>query len=128
MKRILQAAVLLLVAGAGALAPARAALVDYPISGRWASASGGGVPDCERPPFMAFVGYRRFDFGNSSIPEYVALSVVRVDGATAFRIVERVFNGMVEGEMTYTLFLADADHAIMELQATGRRIALLRCT
>jgi hypothetical protein len=124
VNRIVQIAVLL--AALGALAPAHAELTAYPISGRWASVQADERPDCRRPPFMEFKGDRRFDFGNSSAPEYRALSIVPVAGA-AYKIVELVFTGAVEGKLTYTLHVRDTDHASMHLQADGRVIALKRC-
>jgi hypothetical protein len=123
VKRIVHAAVLL--TAVGWLVPASAALT-YPISGRWAAERGEQNPDCQKPPYMEFQGDRRFDFGNSSVPEYRALSIVRLDGA-AFKITELVFTGQVDGRLYYTLQVRDADHATMRLQGSGRRIDLKRC-
>ena len=117
----------LLLAALGAITPGHAGLTAYPISGRWASTHTQERPDCNRPPFMEFRGDRRFDFGNSSVPEYRVLSIVPT-GNTAFRIVEIFFNGQIQGRMTYTLQVRDADHASMHLQPDGRFIALARCT
>lgn len=105
--------------------PAPAASTAYPLSGRWAAVRDGGAADCRTGPFMEFRGSRRLDFGNSSVGEYRALSVVAVDGA-AFRITELFFNGQVEGQLTYTLQLQDGDHASLRMQAGGA-IALARC-
>ena len=125
MRTIVHAAILLV--GFGAFAPAQAALSGYPISGRWAPVHADENPNCERPPYMEFAGNRRFDHGGSSAPEYRALSIGPVDGRE-FKIVELVYTGQVTGKLAYTLQVRDADHATMRLQASGRVIALKRCT
>jgi hypothetical protein len=124
VKQIVATAVL--IATTVALAPAHAALSDYPISGRWALGQN-DHPNCAQPPYMEFQGNRRFDFGGSSVPEYLAMSIVPF-GHAQYKILERFYNGMVEGQVTYTLQLRDDKHATLRFAMGGRVVDLARCT
>jgi len=99
----------------------------YPVSGRWTydySPAKGPAKQCGARR-MEFRGERRFDTVGG-VPDYRNISVT-ADGASRYRVVDEVFNGMVQhGHMEFSLRLIDNDHIELKLNSGGD-ILLRRC-
>ena len=114
----------LVAAGAVMLAwPSAAA--EYPVSGRWTYAQQTeDGPSCPSPT-MEFNGNRRLDSG-SSAPDYRNLSVTQIDGSV-YKVVDTIFTGQVQGQVSYTLNIVDNDHIELHLQPNRPAVTLERC-
>lgn len=116
---------LLAAAGATTLAlPGTAA--EYPVSGRWTyEHQTEDGPSCPSPT-MEFNGNRRLDSGGSSVPDYRNLSVTQIDGSV-YKVVDTIFTGQVQGQVSYTLRIVDPDHIELNLQPNRPAVTLERC-
>ncbi len=99
---------------------------EYPVSGRWTYAQQTeDGPSCPSPT-MEFNGNRRLDSGGSSAPDYRNLSVTQIDGSV-YKVVDTIFTGQVQGQVSYTLHIVDDDHIELHLQPNRPAVTLERC-
>jgi hypothetical protein len=75
---------------------------------------------------MEFSGSRRFDSGGSSLPDYRNLSVDQID-RSVYKVVDTIFTGPVQGQVSYTLRILDNDHIELDLQPSRQVVTLERC-
>jgi|HubBroStandDraft_6_1064221.scaffolds.fasta_scaffold207114_3 hypothetical protein len=112
---------------AGAAVPALpGTAAEYPVSGRWSyQQQTENGPSCSGPT-MEFNGNRRLDSGGSSAPDYRNLSVDQID-RSVYKVVDTMFTGPVQGQVSYTLRVLDDDHIEMDLQPSRGVVTLERC-
>jgi hypothetical protein len=115
-----------LVAAGTAMLALPSAAAEYPVSGRWTyEHQTENGPSCPGPT-MEFAGGRRFDSGGSSVPDYRNLSVDQID-FSVYKVVDTIFTGQVQGQVSYTLRILDDDHIEMDLQPSRQVVTLERC-
>ena len=66
---------------------------------------------------MEFMDQRRTDTGGS-VPDLRNVTVSKT-GPTLYRVVDEFFNGMIRGQVYYTLRLVDRDHIEINFDASG---------
>ena|SRR5215468_1306286 len=116
------------------LALATAALVGsafagtgYPVSGKWTyegASAPGPAPKCNGPRYMKFDGTMRHDTGGG-IADFKNTSTVQT-GAGVYRIVDLFYNGQTQGNVIFSLRVADTDH-IQINYSKGGQLTLRRC-
>jgi hypothetical protein len=115
-----------LVAAGTAVLVVPSTAAEYPVSGRWSyQPQTENGPSCPGPT-MEFSGGRRLDSGGSSAPDYRNLSVDQID-RSVYKVVDTMFTGPVQGQVSYTLRVLDDDHIEMDLQPSRRVVTLERC-
>jgi hypothetical protein len=115
-----------LVAAGTAVPALPSTAAEYPVSGRWSyQPQTENGPSCSGPT-MEFSGSRRFDSGGSSVPDYRNLSVDQID-PSVYKVVDTIFTGPAQGQVSYTLRILDDDHIELNLQPSRQVVTLERC-